>query len=239
MSKIVLLGGSSEIGTKVAEVLLKNKSEYSEIHYVSTSLSTSDSIWRWSPTGFKDVDNIFSEINLKKGDLVIISLGYLGEPYSLENLDYSLHEIEKIFNTNFQIPLMSMLRASVDLAKVGGGKIMVMTSSAAYPVLNTNLFYGNAKLSLDQIALRMAKVFSKNNVELTLVRSGFVPTKLNLDRKPTPFSRSADEVALIVLKNFDSKVIWTPKFFKWISLALTYIPPLRYLASRKVTESWK
>jgi len=75
VSKIVLLGGSSEIGTKVAEVLLKNKSEYSEIHYVSTSLSTSDSIWRWSPTGFKDVDNIFSEINLKKGDLVIISLG--------------------------------------------------------------------------------------------------------------------------------------------------------------------
>jgi short-subunit dehydrogenase len=238
MASIVLFGGTSEIGVKVAELLVNRLSCYNEIKYVSHSLPPSKNVWSWEPESYKDVDAIFNDIKLAQGDLVILALGYLGEKYTLDDLDYNVFDIEKVLTVNFNITLLTMLRAGSELSKAGGGKILVMTSSAAYPVLDTNLFYGSMKLCLDQIANRMAKLYSRFDVSLTVVRSGFVPTKLNFGRKPTPFSKSADEVASVILKHFDSNVIWTPTFFKYVSGSLMYIPLLKRIANARVRKSW-
>lgn len=238
MSKIVLFGGSSEIGIKVAEKLFKNKPEFDHIKLVSTSLQDSEYTVRWDPQNAADVNNVLKKIVFEKDDIVIVAIGYLGEPSLLEQPKFNLEELEKIIRINFEIPLFVLMGASEALSKVGGGKIVVMTSSAAFPVLKTNLTYGTAKRSLDDIALHLSRTLKKSNIDISVVRSGFVPTKLNHGRKPTPFALTADQVAEIILNQFTARIIWTPTIFRIISFSLTWIPLLKKLAEKKVKASW-
>lgn len=238
MSKIVLFGGSSEIGINFANLILANTSQFDEIQYVSTSLAKSSNTFHWNPSGHLDVELLLAQLVLTKGDLIIIALGYLGEPLLFDESKMDLAEIEKIFTINFHVPFMTLVRTTEALAEVGGGKIIVMTSAAAHPVLNTNLFYGTAKYGLDSMAIALSKSVKAKGVEITVVRSGFVPTKLNRGRRATPFSRTAEQVAVTILKNYDKKIIWTPKYLNVISFILKYVPAAKYFASRKVEDSW-
>ena len=238
MSNIILFGGSSEIGIKVAEKIFTDSPRFDHITLVSTSLQDSQWTVKWDPQSATDVTDVLEKIVFEKDDIVIIATGYLGEPNLLEQPKFNLQEIEKIIRINFEIPLFVLMGASEELSKVGGGKIMVMTSTAAFPVLETNLVYGTAKRHLDDLALHLSRTLSKSNIDISVIRSGFVPTKLNEGRKATPFAITADQVADIVTKQINAKIIWTPSIFKLISLSLTWIPLMKKLASKKVNASW-
>lgn len=238
MSNIILFGGSSEIGSKVAEKIYLDIPGFDHVQRISTSLQESEWTLKWDPQNATDVNEVFKQITFEKDDIVIIAMGYLGEPLLLDEPKFNLQEIEKIIRINFEIPLLVLMGTSEKLSKVGGGKIIVMTSSAAFPVLDTNLIYGTAKRNLDDLSLHLSRTLRKSNVYISVIRSGFVPTKLNHGRKPTPFAIGADQVANIVAKEINSKVIWTPKIFKFISLSLTWIPLMKKLASKKVKASW-
>jgi decaprenylphospho-beta-D-erythro-pentofuranosid-2-ulose 2-reductase len=238
MSNIILFGGSSEIGIKVAEKIFTDIPRFDHIKLVSTSLQDSEWTVKWDPQNADDVNNVLKKVVFEKDDIVVIAMGYLGEQELLKQPKFNLPEIEKIIRVNFEIPLFVLMGTSEALSKVGGGKIMVMTSSAAFPVLETNLVYGTAKRNLDDLALHLSRTLSKSKIDISVIRSGFVPTKLNHGRKPTPFAISADQVADIVSKQINAKIIWTPSIFRLISLSLTWIPLMSRLASKKVKDSW-
>ena len=238
MSNIILFGGSSELGIKVAEKIFTDTPRFDHITLVSTSLQDSQWTVKWDPQSATDVNDVLKKIVFEKDDIVIIATGYLGEPQLLEQPKFNLQEIDKIIRINFVIPLFVLMGVSEELSKVGGGKIMVMTSSAAFPALETNLVYGTAKRNLDDLALHLSRMLKKSNIDISVIRSGFVPTKLNHGRKPTPFAITADQVADIVAKQINAQVIWTPSIFRLISLSLTWIPFMKKMASKKVKASW-
>lgn len=93
------------------------------------------------------------------------------------------------------------------------------------------------KKSLDIIACNLRESDSTSKVSISVVRSGFVATKLNKGRKPTPFARTAEEVAKTVYKNLGKKVIWTPWYLVLISGLLTFSKSFRKLASKKIQKS--
>jgi short-subunit dehydrogenase len=118
-----------------------------------------------------------------------------------------------------------------------GGKIIVLSSTAAFPVLKSNFLYGLAKLGLDMYSRYLQSSFVQSQVDITIVRSGFVATKLNQGRRPTPFSRSSAEVAELIVKNLDKSIIWTPPIFRTISYLLTKSKFLRKFANSLVEKS--
>jgi decaprenylphospho-beta-D-erythro-pentofuranosid-2-ulose 2-reductase len=235
MPKVVLVGGSSEIGLAIVKQIQFHKpTEYKRQILVSTTLNGIDCI-PWEPRTARDVEQALTKIQFERGDVAIIAIGKLSGVGIAQQV--GLSEIENTVNVNLELPLYSLLHCYKHLQACGGGRIIVLSSMAAFPVLPPNLFYGAMKNSLDLVARSLQESEKNSKVQISIVRSGFVPTKLNLGRTATPFSLTAEAVARIVYRKLGKKIIWTPWFLIIISKALFLSQPLREMASKKILRS--
>jgi len=237
MSKIILVGGSSELGNAVAERLLSsNSSGYGSIIKLSTSLQSENS-FNWNPTNFESTLAGLHEIHVDRNDCVVVALGKLLERQTLDESSVATLSLYNILNVNFIVPLLSISYFFNELKGKQGGRIILLSSTAAFPVLDGNFLYGLAKLSLDMYAQYLQRTPGNSKVQVVIVRSGFVNTKLNKGRTPTPFSRTPEEVANLVVRNLHKRVIWTPPIFQLICFLLTRIKPLKLIANYLVRQS--
>ena len=235
MPKVILIGGSSEIGLAIVKQIRFHKpTEYRRQILVSTTLNGPECI-PWEPRTARDVEQALTKIKFEVGDVVIIAVGKLGGVGIAHQIDLS--EIESTVKVNLEIPLYALLHSYKHLQACGGGQIVVLSSMAAFPTLPPNLFYGAMKSSLDLIARSLQESEKNTKVKISIVRSGFVPTKLNLGRTATPFALRADVVAKIVYKKLEKKIIWTPWFLVIISKVLSTSRLLRKIASKKIQSS--
>ena len=238
MAKIIIFGGSSEIGNAIAQKIVEEEGhKVSRILRVSSSL-TGDGVIQWKPRTVSDVSKVFGEISFERDDFVIIALGSLGDVVDPESHFHDSAAWNSVLSLNFNFSAAAFLLSYSALAKAGGGTLIVLGSVAAFPVLKSNLFYGTAKLALDSLASSLQDSESTSKVKITIVRSGFVPTKLNKGRQPTPFSVSTEQVASQVYKNLGKKVVWTPSIFKYISIFLRFSKTGRRFAEKRVTNSF-
>ncbi len=237
MSKIVIVGGSSEIGSAIASELQEEfPSALSEIIRISTSLNTPGSIF-WNPESCLGVYKGLTGIVLTKGDHIIISLGALAKDDSAQSTEDKIKSIANLYNVNLVAPVLALNYFYDQLEAAGGGRIIVLTSVAAFPVLDNNFIYGSSKLALDSMAQYLQRSKKSNSTKITIVRSGFVQTKLNLGRKPTPFALSTNQVASLVVSRINQPIVWTPRIFALIAWLLQNITPLKMLANKLVGNS--
>lgn len=239
MSKIIIIGGSSEIGNAISnEIKRRNPEKYQEILRLSSSLSTKDVIY-WNPSTLEGIKLGLNQIDMARGDLAIIALGSLGQLGNSENENSNVDNLAEIYNVNLVAPALSMGYLVNGLDSLGGGTVVLLSSTAAFPVLDNNFFYGSAKRGLDEYARYLQRSRKGMKTQICIVRSGFVHTKLNKNRTPTPFSRTAEEVAQMVARHVNKNIIWTPSEFKYISFALRRFTILKFLASKIVENSKK
>jgi decaprenylphospho-beta-D-erythro-pentofuranosid-2-ulose 2-reductase len=235
MSKVILIGGSSEIGLQILKQLqIHNPVKYQQVVRVSTTLDEAGTI-SWQPKSAQDVERALSKITFEEGDTVVIAIGNLGGTGTAAEAELS--EIESTLTVNLAIPLYSLVYCFKQLQASGGGNIIVLSSVAGFPVLSSNLFYGAMKNSLDTVARGLQESESKSKVAISIVRSGFVPTKLNAGRTPTPFALSAEAVGVLVYKKLGKKIIWTPRPLVLISRILSSSKLLRVVAAKKISRS--
>jgi NAD(P)-dependent dehydrogenase (short-subunit alcohol dehydrogenase family) len=234
---MIIFGGSSEIANAIeAAVSKKFPNLYSRTLRISTSMEGSDVI-KWNPTDSLNLESILPKILFEKGDLVILAIGHLGKSQVNVFDTFEIEEVKAILNINFNLNSFLLFKCYENLKNCGGGKILLISSVAGYPVLKSNLVYGTSKLALDTLALGLQKISRASNVRISIVRCGFVPSKLNKDRSPTPFAITANEVGRLVAVNFDQDIIWAPKIFKFICFFLSSSSFLQQIASRKVMKS--
>lgn len=239
MQKIILFGGSSEIGNAIVKKLIENpKRKISRVIRVSSSLTGQD-IVMWKPYQTNDVLETIKKIPFEKDDIVIVALGSLGNTLKADAPSSEFAAWDSILQLNFNIAATALLLSHAELQRVGGGTIIVLGSAAAFPVLKSNFYYGSAKLALDSIASSLQEFCSTSRVSISVVRSAFVPTKLNKNRRPTPLSLSPDQVAFLVHKNLGARVIWTPRIFKYISIILRFSGFARKMANKSVISSYQ
>jgi decaprenylphospho-beta-D-erythro-pentofuranosid-2-ulose 2-reductase len=131
-----------------------------------------------------------------------------------------------------------MIKTTKILSKVGGGDLIVFSSVAASPVLKANLFYGASKNFLEKITAGLRTAAAKNNVRISIIRPGFVETKLNEHRKKTSFSTTTDQVAKDIVRKFPKQNIYTPTIFRIIEFALVRSRFLRLMANRRIVNSF-
>lgn len=117
MPKVVLVGGSSEIGFEIVkEIQAKNPIKFNHRILVSTSLIGEDSI-QWKPKNALDVERTLSKIEFETDDLVVIAIGKLigtGLPTQT-----TLAEAEEGVLVNFELPLYALIYCYKQLANLG------------------------------------------------------------------------------------------------------------------------
>jgi len=107
-----------------------------------------------------------------------------------------------------------------------GGKILVCSSVASIRPRLRNFSYGASKSALDFYAIGLQSKLSKSKVKISILRPGYVFTKMTKNFKPAPFSITLEVLARISIDGLfkNKKVIYVPWKLKFIMNLLRIVP---------------
>lgn len=239
MAKIIQFGATSELATAVSQAIVNlNPDKHFEIIKVGRTVVDGFTTHIWNTNHPGVIETVLKDLNISKGDIVIIAVGFLGGICSTTNLEFvSADEIFETISVSAALAAGIYLGTLREFKKVGGGKIIVFTSVAAHPVLESNMIYGGSKNLLEKIISSSRTSAKKAGIHICVVRNSFAPTKLNHLRRKTPFSTSSKKVGEVVSSKSDNNVVWVPFIWRYISLLVSFIPGLRHLSNLAFKKS--
>lgn len=106
------------------------------------------------------------------------------------------------------------------------GRILAMSSAAGLRVRRSNFVYGSTKAGLDGFYLNLGEALEPFGPSVTVIRPGMVRTRMSAGVKEAPLTVSKDEVAQLAVEASNKKkpVIWTPPLFGLVMFVLRHIP---------------
>ena len=237
-STIWVFGGRSEIAS---EYLRERANQGFDVVRMLRSKAGSDSELDrlWDPKNVEETVKFVDDLPIHRGDELIIANGYLG-PYGGwdQILRANNNEFESMITANLTAPLVALIRGAQKLASQGGGKIILLSSLAAHPVLEINPLYGHMKLHLDNLAIGLLKssVLKKSGVKVVIARIGFIGTKINSGRANGGFETTGQRVAKRIAAT-QSGIVWCPRKGRLAPLILV-LPGAKKLASYILKFRW-
>ena len=229
--RVLVLGGKSDIA--LATLALLPFSIDAEISICGRGLHSFDyPIWMNSYqvteyeldfVNIKECESMLKSF-FKRGDvdLVIIAYALLGNEENQLNPElYS----ELLF-TNFfsQAILLNQVNHNLRLQK--HGQILVFSSVAGIRPRKKNFVYGATKSGIDFISQGLQKNNNGENVDITIVRPGFVFTKMTQRSTPAPFAISLEFAARISANGLirRRKVVYAPSILRIVMKVLSLLP---------------
>ena len=235
--KILVLGGSSEIGVAIAhrlaqedpvEALLLGRDYRRMAAVVDELKSTGRAIAEFDALDADEVETHADTIacafdRLEQVDLVILCVGVLG---ARSGLDADPSEVTEVLRTNFLgcgSLLWHTLRA---LRAQGHGTVVVLSSVAAERARASNPVYGASKAGLDALAQGLADAVAGTNVRVLVIRPGFVSTRMTAGLKPAPLTTSPQAVADAMVAALDrrTRTVWVPSALRYVFAVLRHLP---------------
>ncbi len=231
-SRILLLGGASEIGGAIVARILAEKSAD-----VVLAGRHPDAL----PTGFHgarsvervefdacatDTHEAFFDRVFAGGDidLVVLAFGILGDQAEAES-DPAAAVL--VATTNYVGAVSALTHAQQRLAKQGRGTVVVLSSVAGQKARRSNYIYGSSKAGLDAFTEGLQLAAEATGVNVIHVRPGFVKTQMTAHLKPAPFSTTADAVADAVVASLGkgNRSVWVPAILRPVMWLIRALPP--------------
>ena len=215
--RIVLIGGSSEIGMAIVTQLPENKSR--QVILVDRTgdyaLDVTDKVGREQV-----VARIFDDGDL---DLVIIAVGLLGNNQELTTADNLVAAME--VNYVGTVHLLELIAER--MKKQAHGQILAISSFAQVRPRPDNFRYGSTKAGLDFYARGLALSLEGTGVTLKILRPGFVRSKMTAGMDNAPFAITVQECGAYGVKALQSKklITWAPSLLKYVAFIFKSLPP--------------
>jgi len=231
-ARILLLGGTSEIGLAIlaalglpadSEVLLAGRDEQrlaaagKELPCRCTPL-TFDALAMDMHQAF--IDEVFAAGPV---DLVIAATGIL-TPQSDVDRDPSLGA--RMIEVNFTSHVTTLLETAARMRAQRHGTIVVLSSVAAIRPRKANFVYGAAKAGLDAFARGLTDALAGTGVRVLLVRPGFVKGRMTAGMSAAPLSSTPGEVGSAVAAALagNATQVWVPRSLSAMAAALRVVP---------------
>ena len=156
-------------------------------------------------------------------DLVLMAVGALGA----SDLDVlNTEAVSRTIVTNFAGPAAILGAFVATLRAQGTGRIVVLSSVAGVRVRKANFVYGAAKAGIDGFALGLGDALEGTGVGVTVVRPGFVRTKMTAGLKAAPFAVESQVVADAVVRGLETgaSVVWVPPVLRPLLALMRLLP---------------
>jgi decaprenylphospho-beta-D-erythro-pentofuranosid-2-ulose 2-reductase len=165
------------------------------------------------------VDQLFSHGDL---DIAIIAAGTLGRDPELD----SMANVLNMMNVNYVGSTYLMLLIAERMKRQAHGQILIISSFAQTRPRNDNFEYGSTKAGLDFMARGLNQKLEGTGVSISIVRPGFVRTRMTKLLPAAPFSVDPDavgKIAVALLKKGGS-VDFAPPILKWVAMIFKVLP---------------
>jgi decaprenylphospho-beta-D-erythro-pentofuranosid-2-ulose 2-reductase len=231
-ARILLLGGTSEIGLAIlaalrapagTKVLLAGRDEQ-RLAAAGKALPYQVSVLLFDATE-PDAHPALIEGVFRDGpvDLVISAAGVL---IPQEELDRDPVRAGQLVQANFTGHVTTVLAAAEKMRGQRHGTIVILSSIAAVRPRKANFVYGAAKAGLDAFGRGLADALHGTGVSVVLVRPGFVIGRMTAGMPAAPMSSTPEQVGTAVaaaLRRGESTV-WVPGSLRIMAVALRLIP---------------
>lgn len=221
--KLLLVGGTSEIGLAIASRLAPEKAVL--LGRDEGRLAAAAAVLRNGANtallGDGSIEHAFAAMG--GFDVVVLAVGVLG---AQAGLDADPAEAEEVMRVDFVLSgslLLDCLRA---LRAQRSGTLIVLSSVAAERPRASNPVYGAAKAGLDALAQGLADATADGGVRVLVVRPGFVKTRMTAGLKPAPFATTPEAVADATAKALARRAhtVWIPGRLRAIFAVLRHLP---------------
>lgn len=215
---VLVVGGSSDIGLEIAKALAKRGSSnfllagrnIDQMASCANDISSASKSRCQVAVVHYDAshDNSHSHLlaaakdELKTLDYAIFAVGLLGDQLNDEK---DAAKAKEILDINFTTQAMAILEVANYMKEQGFGQIVVISSVAGVRVRRSNFIYGAAKAGLDGFSMALGDALAGSGVGITVVRPGFVKTKMTSHLSAAPLSTDARAVAKATLRATDTE----------------------------------
>jgi len=238
LSRVLLLGGTSEIGLAIlaalnlppgTEVILAGR-DAQRLEAAGKTLNRPVTVARYDAldTG---THQAFADEICAAGvpDLVIAATGVL---VPQEQAERDVRLAAAMIETNFTGHVTALLAFGEAMRRRGSGTIVVLSSVAAVRPRKFNSVYGATKAALDAFARGYADSLHGTGVRVLLVRPGFVTGRMTEGMTPAPLATTPSRVGAAVAAALDpatlrpkrSGVVWVPAPLAGLATVMRLVP---------------
>ena len=231
---IVLLGGTSEIGRAIVDELLSNSATTLVLACRHPDEAQPE---RFARDGLEVVVEHFDAIDTAShdafvrnlvashGDLdvAIVAFGVLG---SQVEFDGDPHAAALAVQVNYTGAVSASLALAGQMRRQGHGQIAVLSSVAGERARAGNFVYGSSKAGLDAFAQGLGDSLAGSGVRVTVVRPGFVHSRMTRGLRSAPFAttpRVVGELAVAGMRK-GRHTVWTPGILRYVFIVLRHVP---------------
>ena len=212
MARVVILGGTSDIGLAIAAELVRVANEPVDVTLAArpTSPHLVAAMERIEAAGAVSVDvtpfdaldfdahpGVMDELFSRPVDVAIVAFGLLGEAEELWR-DQAAAVAEAQVNTTAAISVGVLLGQA--FTAQGSGQIIAVSSMAAEKVRRSNFVYGATKAGMDAFYVQLGEALRDHGVNVLVVRPGFVTSKMTAGRRAAAFATTAEAVGRETVK---------------------------------------
>jgi decaprenylphospho-beta-D-erythro-pentofuranosid-2-ulose 2-reductase len=232
---VLVLGGTSEIGLAVVEAFASDRPmrvvlaarpsarldaavarlerrgcAVETVEFDATAVDTHSDVVRKSFAG-GDVD------------VVVVAFGLLGDA---EKAWTDVSTAVELATVNYTAAVAVGVALGERMREQGHGAIVALSSVAGERPRRSNFVYGSTKAGLDAFYSGLTEALRPHCVGVTVVRPGFVHTRMTEGMKPAPLSTTPEAVAAVVVDAVRNRreLVWAPAPLRFVMGALRHLP---------------
>lgn len=234
VQSIVLFGGTSEIGRAIVDeltspatrmlVLACRRPEQAQPeHYRRDGLEVV--VEYFDAAAHETHDSFVRHLAAKHGDLdvAILAFGVLGDQADFDDDPVAA---AAAVDVNFGGAVSTGLAIAAQMRRQGHGHIAVLSSVAGERARAGNFVYGASKAGLDAFAQGLGDSLHGDGVRVTVVRPGFVHTRMTRGMKSAPFSTTPRVVGELTAAGMRKgrHTVWAPGILRYLFMVLRHLP---------------
>lgn len=231
---IVLLGGTSEIGRAIVDELLspaartlvlacRRPDEAQPERFARQGLNVV--VEHFDAAATETHDAFVRRLATEHGDLdvVVVAFGVLG---SQAEFDADPQAAAEAVHVNYTGAVTATLAVAGQMRRQGHGHIAVLSSVAGERGRASNFVYGSSKAGLDAFAQGLGDSLAGTGVHVTVVRPGFVHSKMTRGLKSAPFATTPRVVGQLTVAGMRAgrHTVWTPGILRYVFIILRHVP---------------
>jgi decaprenylphospho-beta-D-erythro-pentofuranosid-2-ulose 2-reductase len=237
LSRVLLLGGTSEIGLAIVsalnldpgtEVILAGR-DVARVEAAGKTLGRPFTAVYYDATETGKHQEFADHVNQNGApDLVIAATGVL---IPQEQAEGDVRLAATMIETNFTGHVTALLAFGAAMRRRGSGTIVVLSSVAAVRPRKFNSVYGATKAALDAFARGYADSLHGTGVRVLLVRPGFVTGRMTAGMRPAPLATTPEAIGAAVARALrgqgrggSKSVVWVPAPLAGLAAVMKLVP---------------